>query len=152
MDPPPNQAPACTTMPSHMEPDEVLLHFEQWQSEERREAKRQAKREGRYVQTFIVILAVGAIVASVQTQLLTLILDLDPSTLPVQTCISISFVGLVLVIAGTFFGAVNAIRLQLMAQRGTRALGYMEECKENLQALVKYITESKANSPSTLPM
>ncbi|KAH6891743.1 hypothetical protein BKA70DRAFT_1571888 [Coprinopsis sp. MPI-PUGE-AT-0042] len=127
-------------MSSLMDAEDVLLRFEQWQNEVRREVERQ----GRYAQALNSILIVGAFIAGVQGQLLTEMLELDPTTLRARTCNLISFLGLVLEVTGTFFGAVNAVKLQFRAQRGTRALDCMEECKGSLNIVVKYIAKWRA--------
>ncbi|KAH6891747.1 hypothetical protein BKA70DRAFT_1326004 [Coprinopsis sp. MPI-PUGE-AT-0042] len=120
-----------------MDSEDLILRFEQWQNEVRREVERQ----GRYSQALNSILIVGAFIAGVQGQLLSTTLELNPSTLRARASNLIGFVGLVAEIAGTFFGAVNAVKLQLRAQRGTRVLDHMEECKGNMKILVKFIAK-----------
>ncbi|KAH6903146.1 hypothetical protein BKA70DRAFT_1301688 [Coprinopsis sp. MPI-PUGE-AT-0042] len=128
-----------------MDAEDLILHFERWQSEVRREVERQ----GRYSRALNSILIVvrkahgvgsrpdtdpgsqGAFIAGVQGQLLSITLELDPAALKAQACNYIGFVGLIAEVAGTFFGAANAVKLQLKAQRGAQALDRMEGCKGN---------------------
>ncbi|KAH6909170.1 hypothetical protein BKA70DRAFT_1277687 [Coprinopsis sp. MPI-PUGE-AT-0042] len=130
-----------------MDSSDLLLRFEQWQNGVRREVERQ----GRYAQALNSVLIVGAFIAGVQGQLLSEIIDLDSKAFRARSCNLISFLGLVVEVAGTFFGAANAVKLQLRAQRGTRALDCMEECKASLKIIVKYIAKNQAQlhaSPS----
>ncbi|KAH6903149.1 hypothetical protein BKA70DRAFT_1301696 [Coprinopsis sp. MPI-PUGE-AT-0042] len=130
-----------------MDSEDLILRFEQWQNEVRREVERQ----GRYSQALNSILIVGAFIAGVQGQLLSVTLELDPNTVRARACNLISFLGLVTEIAGTFFGAVNAVKLQLKAQRGTRALDRMEECKGSMKFVMKFIAKKRAMVPPNLP-
>jgi hypothetical protein len=89
------------------------------------------------------------LVASVQIQLLALTLGLDPTAPRAQACNIIGFLGLAAEIAGTFFGAANAVKLQLRAQRGTQGLDRMEECKANLKVIMKYIARNSVHLPTS---
>ncbi|KAH6891748.1 hypothetical protein BKA70DRAFT_1326007 [Coprinopsis sp. MPI-PUGE-AT-0042] len=138
--------PAFTTS-SLIETEDLVVRFEQWQNEVGNEVERQR----RYSQALNSILIVGAFIAGVQGQLLSEMLRLDPASLTARTCNLISFLGLVLEIAGTFFGAVNAVKLQLRAQRGTRALDCMEGCKGSLKIVVKYLAKVHAQRRNAEP-
>ncbi|KAH6903145.1 hypothetical protein BKA70DRAFT_1514778 [Coprinopsis sp. MPI-PUGE-AT-0042] len=128
-----------------MEADDLLLRFETWQKEVRREVERQ----GRNAQALNIILIVGALVAGVQAQLLSGTLALDPESHRARRCNRYGFLGLIVEIAGTFFGAVNAVKLQSMAQKGTRALDRMEECKGGIKIVMKIAKRRSLMLPSS---
>ncbi|KAH6903150.1 hypothetical protein BKA70DRAFT_1301700 [Coprinopsis sp. MPI-PUGE-AT-0042] len=132
--------PAFTTS-SLIETEDLVVRFEQWQNEVGNEVERQR----RYSQALNSILIVGAFIAGVQGQLLSEMLRLDPASLTARTCNLISFLGLVLEIAGTFFGAVNARsveRERLIAWRG---------CKGSLKIVVKYLAKVHAQRRNAEP-
>ncbi|KAH6891745.1 hypothetical protein BKA70DRAFT_1325995 [Coprinopsis sp. MPI-PUGE-AT-0042] len=122
-----------------MDAQDLILRYEQWQNAVGREVERQE----RCLQALSHMLAVGALIAGVQAQFLSVTLDLGPDADLARSCNGFGILGLVIEVLGTFYGVPNLFVLQRSLQRAKRALDRMEECKGNVKVLMKYIAKRR---------
>ncbi|KAH6903147.1 hypothetical protein BKA70DRAFT_1301689 [Coprinopsis sp. MPI-PUGE-AT-0042] len=123
-----------------MDAQDLILRYEKWQNAVRMEVEFQ---EGS-LQALSPMLAVGALIAGVQAQFLSLTLEIlelnDPWT---GWCNRVGMFGLFAEVLGTFCGAINVFYFQRRVRRAKQALDRMEECKGNVKVLMKYIAKRR---------
>ncbi|KAG2007070.1 hypothetical protein CC2G_014795 [Coprinopsis cinerea AmutBmut pab1-1] len=117
-----------------MDSEALILRFDEWIEQ----ARRRVEQHSLAAESLKNIIVIGAFIAGVQSQLLTSTIELDRSQIA-DACNTLSFMGLVAEIVGTFFGSVNALKLHKEATVGDRYLSELSKCRADLKLVFAHV-------------